>query len=216
MRGIKIKNTLKKTIYLIRHGETDFNKMGLVQGSGIDAPLNDLGKAQAKAFFEAYKNIAFDKIYTSKLIRTQQSVQCFIDAGIPFESYEGLNEMCWGVMEGKIPNYMQDERFLGFINAWKNGETHLTVDGGESPQQVAERQKPVMDLMLYRIEEKTILIAMHGRAIRILLTQMLQKPLSDMDSFEHQNLCLYQLEYDYDTKSFELLLSNDVRHLAIK
>lgn len=204
---------MKKTIYLIRHGETDFNKMGLVQGSSIDAPLNDLGKTQAKCFFEVYKNIAFDKIYTSKLIRTQQSVQNFIDVGIPFEAHEGLNEICWGVMEGKVPNYMQDESFLGFINAWKNGNTDVTTDGGESPQQVADRQKPVIDLILSRPEEKTLLVAMHGRAIRILLTQMLQKPLSAMDNFEHQNLCLYQLLYDYNTQSFELLLSNDVSHL---
>ena len=39
-----------KDIYLIRHGETDYNRMGVVQGSGIDADLNELGNRQAQAF----------------------------------------------------------------------------------------------------------------------------------------------------------------------
>ena len=74
-----------KKIYLIRHGETKYNKLGIVQGSGVDSDLNETGIEQANAFFEHYKNISFDKIYTSKLKRSQQSVQQFIDLGIPYE-----------------------------------------------------------------------------------------------------------------------------------
>ena len=94
----------KKTIYLIRHGETDYNRRGIVQGSGIDADLNDIGEAQALAFFESYQHVPFDKIYTSKLKRTTQSVQDFIALGIPVESHGGLNEISWGINEGQIPN----------------------------------------------------------------------------------------------------------------
>ena len=54
-----------KNIFILRHAETDFNKRGVVQGSGIDAPLNDTGKAQARAFYTRYKNYPFDKIYIS-------------------------------------------------------------------------------------------------------------------------------------------------------
>ncbi|MFW5879460.1 MAG: histidine phosphatase family protein, partial [bacterium] len=61
-----------KTIYLIRHGQTDYNKKGIVQGSGIDASLNDLGRQQAEAFYDAYRNMPFDKIYISDLKRTKE------------------------------------------------------------------------------------------------------------------------------------------------
>ena len=81
---------LTKTIYLIRHGETEFNRRGVVQGSGIDSDLNELGFLQARAFFDVYQDIEFDKIYTSKLRRTVQSVQEFINLGIPYEQFEGL------------------------------------------------------------------------------------------------------------------------------
>ncbi|HYG15236.1 MAG TPA: histidine phosphatase family protein, partial [Bacteroidia bacterium] len=41
----------KKTIYLVRHGETEFNRMGIVQGSGVDSELNETGRKQADLFF---------------------------------------------------------------------------------------------------------------------------------------------------------------------
>jgi broad specificity phosphatase PhoE len=204
-----------KTIYLIRHGETEFNRQGIVQGSGINSDLNEVGKAQAKAFFENYRHVAFDKIYISKLIRTKQSVQNFINLGIPFEKYEGLNEISWGVNEGKIPNFEHDETFTNLLENWRNGNILAAMEGGEHPQEVAERQKNVIETILSRPEENTILIAMHGRAMRILLTQLLEKPLTEMDDFEHSNLCLYKLEYSYETKSFSMEIANDITHLML-
>ncbi len=56
-----------KKIYIVRHGQTNFNLQGIVQGSGVDSSLNAMGRAQAAAFFKAYQSVAFDKIYTSTL-----------------------------------------------------------------------------------------------------------------------------------------------------
>ena len=62
--------------------------------------------------------------------------------------------------------------------------------------QMAARQRPFIDEVLRaRPEEETILVCMHGRAMRVLLCQLLNYPLSCMDSFEHRNLCLYKLHY---------------------
>jgi len=69
------KNRIKmksKKIYLIRHGQTDYNLKGIVKGSGIDAPINENGRKQAELFYNAYQHIAFDKVYTSKLQRSKQ------------------------------------------------------------------------------------------------------------------------------------------------
>lgn len=202
-----------KTIYLIRHGETDYNRRGVVQGSGIDSDLNDLGRAQGAAFYEAYHDVPFDKIYTSGLRRTIQSVKQFTDAGLPYESHAGLNEISWGIREGKVPNYADDEYYLDLIQGWRAGDVTKPTEGGESPADVRQRQIPVLDLILSQPTEKTILIAMHGRAMRILLTALLGQPLSAMDQYEHRNLCLYLLEYDYVARRFILKLANDTRHL---
>lgn len=203
----------QKTIYLIRHGETDFNRRGVVQGSGVDSDLNEMGRAQAMAFFQAYQHVPFKKIYISGLKRTYQTVESFIEMGLPYEKLTGLNEISWGVMEGKAPGNLDNEYYRDLIEAWASGNTARTTDGGESPDQVAARQKVAMDVILSHPDEDTILIAMHGRAIRILLCWLTAQPLSTMDQFEHSNLCLYKLRYDYSSETFTIELANDTAHL---
>lgn len=204
-----------KTIYLIRHGQTDYNKRGVVQGSGIDSSLNDLGRNQAEAFFQAYKEEPFQKVYTSALVRTHQSVAGFLSKGLPHHILHGLNEISWGHKEGKVPNASDDAFYADLTNSWKNGDTHIRVEGGESPEDVAKRQKEAFQEILSNQEEKHILVAMHGRALRILLTHLLDYPLSEMDRFGHENLCLYVLQYDYNKEQFSLLRENDVEHLTL-
>lgn len=202
-----------KTIYLIRHGETDFNRQGVVQGSGINAELNEWGWAQASAFFNAYQHVPFDKVYTSALIRTQQSVKGFLDSGIAHETYEGLNEISWGNREGRTPSSMDSQYYKDLVMSWRAGETSLAAEEGESPEDVLKRQLPVIETILSRPQERTIIVAMHGRAMRILLTSLLRKPLVEMDSFEHSNLCLYKLNYSYTDQEFSLEVANDITHL---
>jgi broad specificity phosphatase PhoE len=185
-----------KYIYLIRHGQTDYNVQGIVQGSRVDTNINEEGRRQATKFFETYKEIKFDKIYISKLKRTYQSVEKFIELGIPYESHLGLNEISWGDQDGQASSLEMRGYYQNVANAWANGNLDLKIGGGESPREVAARQQPVLDLILSREQEKNILICMHGRAIRILLCLLTNSDLSKMDTFEHSNLCLYLLKYE--------------------
>ncbi|MCG8391195.1 MAG: histidine phosphatase family protein [Cytophagales bacterium] len=200
-----------KKIYLVRHGQTDYNLKGIVQGSGIDADLNDRGRQQAVAFFEAFKHVKFDKVYTSTLKRTKQSVKAFLEMGLPHEEWAGLNEISWGSREGTIITPEEDAYYHEVIQKWQEGETGLRIEGGESPQDVFDRQKPVLSHILDQKEEKTILICMHGRAMRVLLCQILNYPLRCMDMFEHSNLCLYMINFTGSMFSIERF--NDTRHL---
>jgi broad specificity phosphatase PhoE len=197
---------------LVRHGQTEQNRLGIVQGSGVDSELNEVGKQQAKAFFEAYQDIPFAKIYTSALQRTIQSVQSFIDLGIPHERHPGLNEISWGSKEGQKVTPQQDIEYYAVLDQWRKGQIDLPIGDGESPIQVANRQKPVIDLIISRPDEEIILVCMHGRAMRILLCQLLNYPLGEMDIFEHDNLCLYKVIFTGSLFSIEL--HNDQRHLT--
>jgi len=209
-RQNKLKLTSKK-IYLIRHGQTDFNLQGIVQGSGVDTSLNGRGREQAMAFFQVYKHVPFDKIYTSALKRSFESVQGFIELGLPYEKLSGLNEISWGRNEGQVITPDEDAYYHRMLTLWGQGETSTRIVGGESPDEVAARQRPAIQHIMSKEEEKTILICMHGRAIRILLCQLMNRPLKDMDSFEHQNLCLYLL--NYTGSSYVIEKHNDVTHL---
>lgn len=201
---------MSKKIYLIRHGQTDFNKKGIVQGSKVDSDLNEIGKLQASLFYERYKDVSFDKVYTSALKRSIQSVQAFIDLGIPHEKYTGLNEISWGDMDGIQASYQSAQHYKEITLRWSNGEIDARLDNGESPLDVWKRQQPVIETIFSRSEEKTILICMHGRALRVLLSGMLHKDLAKMDMFIHENLGLYLL--DYDGKNFQIIMENDQTH----
>ncbi|NJN78265.1 MAG: histidine phosphatase family protein [Saprospiraceae bacterium] len=90
-----------KELYIIRHGETDFNRQGIIQGSGVNSSLNEVGKLQSLRFFNQYKNLDFDYVYTSNLKRTHESVQHFINQGITWRVRAEIREISWGIHEGQ-------------------------------------------------------------------------------------------------------------------
>lgn len=183
----------------------------MVQGRGIDASLNETGKKQAESFYDMYKDIRFDKIYTSKLKRTEESVTQFIKQGIPYESLEGLDEISWGSHEGQPYDEVRHAAYEKALEDWSSGRLDENVGGGESPNQLVARQKEVMQTILSNENERTILIATHGRAMRILICHLLNYPLKEMDIFEHENLCLYIL--NYTGSMFNIEKCNSTKHL---
>ena len=200
-----------KKIYLLRHGQTDYNLQGVVQGSGIDAPINATGRAQAEAFFGAYREVQFDQLYHSALIRTRQSIQGFIDLGIPVTSLVELNEISWGNYEGTPMTPEEGEYYRMMLDQWQQGNLDYAIAGGESPNSVAERLHRAIQIILNGPGE-TILVCMHGRAMRIFLSLICQTPLKEMDQYEHGNLCLYLLQLE-EKGGFTLLKENDQEHL---
>lgn len=200
-----------KKIYIVRHGQTDFNLRGIVQGSGVDSSLNAFGRVQAEAFYQEYQHIDFDKVYTSTLKRSQESVENFIKKGLPTEALAGLNEISWGKKEGQAITPEEDTYYNYMLSQWQVGNTALRIEGGESPDEVVIRMKPAVEHILSNPREKTILICMHGRAMRILLCHLLNYPLKSMDMFEHENLCLYVV--NYTGSLFNIEVYNDTTHL---
>ncbi len=200
-----------KKIYLLRHGETEYNRLGMVQGSGIDAPLNKTGLKQAEAFYEAYKHIAFDKAYITPLIRTRQTVRGFLDRSTPVEILEGLKEISWGDQEGIPFTEETGTAYKRIVQMWTEGDLHLKIENGESPVEVMERQMPAIEYILSNENEQNVLICTHGRAMRILLCWLMDESLANMDHYGHSNCGLYLLNYD-GTK-FSIELSNETGHL---
>lgn len=201
----------KKTIYLIRHGQTDFNKQGIVQGSGVDSDLNLEGQEQARKFFEAYQHETFEKIYVTQLKRTHQSVAPFSTLNIPIEIVPELNEINWGILEGNVPNEENTKAFLSILAQWREGNLEVAIENGETPVKMYERQKLGLTKIMESDHEK-VLICMHGRAMRSFLCLLTGKHLKNMDDFAHDNLCLYVLE-EKENSQFDILIYNQLDHL---
>ncbi|UIR57637.1 histidine phosphatase family protein [Sphingobacterium sp. SRCM116780] len=204
---------MKKTFYFIRHGQTDLNLKGIVQGRGVNSPLNETGFAQALAFYEAYKDVAFDKVYTSTLLRTHQTVEAFIKDGIAWQELAGLDEISWGIYEGKEQNESIMTGFSQLVSSWKDGKLDVCVARGESPNALMKRQSEAIKHMVEQKNEQTILVCMHGRALRIILCLLTGIDASKMDEFPHTNTSLYKLTYD--NGQFEIVDYYNTKHLEV-
>jgi len=202
---------IKKTLYIVRHGQTDLNKKGIVQGRGKDTELNAEGRLQADLFYQAYKTVPFDKIYISELQRTKQSIQQFIDHGIPFQKLSGLDELAWGIYEGAESTPETKLAFLNIMRQWTHGELDVKFESGESPNEVQARQKEALEVIMSHPEEEQVLICMHGRAMRLFLCSLTNQPLTKMEDFPHQNLVLYKV--GFDGEKFEIIDFNNSIHL---
>jgi len=202
---------INKTLYIVRHGQTDLNKKGIVQGRGMDTELNAEGRLQADLFYQSCKSVPFDKIYISELRRTQQSIQQFIDLDIPYQKLAGLDELAWGIYEGKPSTAENKMAFLHIMRKWTAGELDAKFEGGESPNEVQARQKEALATIMSHAEEQNVLICMHGRAMRLFLCLLTDQPLTKMEEFPHQNLVLYKVIFDGD--KFEIIDFNNSIHL---
>lgn len=207
----QVSQMINKELYIIRHGQTDHNLKGIVQGKGVNLPLNELGRRQAQAFFEAYKQVPFDAIYTSTLLRAQQTIYPFRDLGLNSIALPELDEISWGEMEGTHVVMENSDVFKHLINEWRAGNIDAKPSGGESPRELQDRQKRFIKQLL-NTPEKIILISMHGRAIRSLLCTLTNTPLSKMEDFPHVNLTLYKVNLLY-SGIFEIEKFNNQDHL---
>lgn len=194
-------------LYIIRHAETEHNNLGLIQGSEVDSNLNEIGNQQSDLFFDFYKDVNFEKIYVSGLKRTFQTVQRFIDIGIPFEKFDEFNEISWGVNQGKNDDLKE---YKELTKSWKNGYLNNKFDMGESPNEMIIRLMKGFKKIIKENFSK-VLICIHGRALRIILSKLIDNDLRKMDKYNHSNTGLYILNYQKEIFSLELL--NDRRHI---
>ena len=184
----------------------------MVQGRGVDSSLNETGRNQAKLFHENYHQIPFDKVYSSSLKRTTESITGFIDQGLAHESLSDLDEISWGSHEGLPYDKQTHGDYLDVVANWASGNLDVCVGGGDTPNQVVARLEKAFKYILSKNDEQTILIATHGRTMRILLCYLLNYDLKHMDIFKHSNLCLYALEYTGSI--FRLSSYNNTTHLG--
>lgn len=192
----------------MRHAETEFNRKGIIQGSEVDSSINNVGDYQAERFYNFYKNINFDKIYVSGLRRTYQTIIRFVNSGIQCEKLDEFNEISWGVNQGKSDNL---DEYENLIKTWINGDLDNKFKSGESPNEMSKR---LIKGFNHVISEgfSTVLLCIHGRALRILLSKIIDNDLTRMDKYVHSNTGLYIIDSNKKGK-YEIVSRNLRNHL---
>lgn len=166
---------MKRTLVLVRHGETAWNREARFQGH-TDIALSDVGRAQARALrtrLEAAHAHLFDDaqtaIVTSDLRRAHETAEIAFSApGRTLHVRRELREFCYGVFEGLTRREI-DERYPGVMAAWLTGDRTFSVDGGESRAQVHARVHATVRGFLDQAPQRHVVIVAHGGVMRQLL-----------------------------------------------
>ena len=159
-------------LYLIRHGETDWNKIKKLQGA-TDIPLNENGEALAKVTCEGMKEIPLDMIFTSPLKRAYRTAELVRgERKIPLITDERIREIGFGDYEGVIlkaeGGNIPDPDFVFFFT---KPDQYKTPPKGESIPELLKRTGEFLEELKHRedLQDKTILISTHGAAVRAMI-----------------------------------------------
>lgn len=159
-------------LYMIRHGQTDWNRQHLLQG-WTDIPLNENGRTLAAKTAGGLKDIPFDRVYTSPLIRAKETARLALGGrDIPTIEDRRIIEVGFGKLEGfswsHDPESADGKRIREFF---AHPESYRPAAGGESFQDVMDRTGAFLEDITHREElaDKTILVSTHGCALRGLL-----------------------------------------------
>ncbi len=160
-------------VRIARHGESEGNFAGSLQGSRFDTPLSARGSRQAEYLAIRLAREEIDAVWASPLIRARETaaiVAAPLGLGVSLDA--DLVEFDWGVWSGRPYDGAIEKEVSGVRARWRAGETELSPAGGESPARTAVRA----DRFLARLrasEARAPLIVAHGRFNRILMTRLL-------------------------------------------
>lgn len=156
------------TIYLVRHGETEWNAKRIIQGHS-DIPLNSKGKLQAKQLGEELKNVHFEVVFSSDLLRARDSAEIIVSGKkIKINVEKVLRERFFGRFEGKP--LMDFKKIVGevmLVNKEKQSE--LNLFDVENDEDIVTRLVPFMQEVVKKYLGKNILMMTHGGLIRAFL-----------------------------------------------
>lgn len=203
-----------KRIYLIRHGQTDYNIKGIVQGRRIDSSLNEEGILQRDLLCKVLNKIPIKKIYITSLKRTFQTMQPLILNEIPYEVEPDLDELNFGIIEGKpICDSYGKSILTEVMSLWQGGDFDARFPEGESPSEGLQRVKNGIEKILSFKQETPIVICLHQRILRIVMCFLLKKSLTEMDNYPHHNTGITTIEYDSELNIFKMIDFDNTQHL---
>lgn len=153
-------------IYLIRHGETDYNVTGRHQGMWVESHLTENGKAQARAASSLFRDIPFDRLFVSAAERTRETAALLFPARNDAVYDDDLREVHIGWLADL---YIDDIRKThGELYDKAVSDRDYSLFGGETLDEHKARGKRAMDRVLNSGGEKVAVVS-HGGTIRVLL-----------------------------------------------
>jgi broad specificity phosphatase PhoE len=180
---------MKRKITWIRHGQSTWNAEGIWQGH-TDVPLSELGKEQAKALNPRLESRQFDAVYSSDLLRCQETCRLAMpDTEMVVD--QRIREINFGIYEGKSKDTLTPEEAEA-VQRWWVDPYNEKLKGGESMACLDER---VAGFLTELPEECEVAIFTHGGVIRNAIWQIVGIPDKGAWSVQIDNTSVTVLEY---------------------
>ena len=197
-------------LYIIRHGQTDWNIAKKIQGRQ-DIPLNERGHFQAQCLGKAMENRPITAVFSSPQIRAMETaIAVASPAGVPVIPVRDLMEINYGVWEGKTEEeLLRDDRAL--YEAWWSHPAETAPPEGESIHQVNERCRQAWKEIKPQLTGDAAIVA-HGGLLAHFMEQLLGSESVAASTVAH-NASITTIEYEPETERFTLVEFDDYRHL---
>jgi phosphoserine phosphatase len=205
---------MKTEIILIRHGETEANRLNIFRGQ-LDVNLNENGLRQAEEVGEALKNRKIDLLYSSPLKRAMDTARSIAKKlNLEVNTEEGFNNINLGEWQGK-PKEEIKTNFSSLWHQWVYDTENIKIPGGESLGDIKARTFKTLQKLIEKNEGKCIAIVSHRCALKVLLAAVLDIEGKYFWKIYLDNASYSIVEYD-SVKGFTLTLLNEACHLSKK
>lgn len=164
-------------LYIARHGQTEYNVAGRIQGSGLDSPLTAVGAEQAKTLGEAIKDMNFDAVYSSPLKRAMDTTRIIFNDEELFEKGAQTDSRLVEIGMGEAEGLLWEEAKKGLIPDPFDPEYYLPPPGGEELQDMITR----IDSFLQELATKPykrVFVLTHGYTLRVVHACALDKSVT--------------------------------------
>lgn len=170
-------------LYLIRHGEVEEKYHKVFGGSRIDMALSPLGVKQGEALDAWLSDTKIDAVYASPMLRVQQTIAPLLrHRGVGAVILDDIREVDFGAWTGFNWNGVKDHFGVSAFD-WLEVLDGEGIPEGESARHLVERVQPCLERVLEENPHRTAVIACHGGIVRVILSILLELPLSKMAHF---------------------------------
>lgn len=183
------------TFYIVRHGETEFNRKKLIQGH-IDSPLTEEGIAKIKEVAERFRDTHFDLAFSSDLLRAKRTAEIIrLERKLEIKTTEILRERFFGKYEGK--DFQTVKEYDALKDHLTDQEKFVFTDGNvESDESIVTRLLTFIRETAITHPGKSVLVATHGSVVRILLIHLGYGTYKSLNHGAIDNVAWIKLETD--------------------
>jgi len=184
-------------LWLIRHGQTEWNLQRRWQGQASNAPgLNETGFAEARSLEDQLNGKTFDALYASPLLRSKQTAELVAEPlGLVINYEPRLREMNLGKFEGMLSDDI-NANYSDEMEKRAKDPFHYVVPGGESPEEVAKRVIEAVNEIVGKHPNQSILIVAHGVSLAVIYCKANDIPLDKVYEYIPENAKPYHVKWE--------------------